>query len=494
MSAGTDRSLVLGWGVGLVLCAAGAFVTAKSTDGRRGSGSGVRDTVAAAPAPAAGRAPSPVSGDTLVVAAVGQRPAATGAALEAPIADAPASAEVEIGAPAAAPAPVARPRSRAAGRPYYTIFDSALVVAIKDSLRRVLDQAVRDSAFPGAYAVVGTSRGIIGDYGAGRIDWAADAPAPTASTIWDLASLTKVVGMTSAVARLVDQGVVQLDAPVQRYLPEFAGAGKERVTVRHLLTHSSGLPSWRPLHKEAESPEARRALVLATPLDTAPGVRYAYSDLGAITLGLLVERLTKQPLDAWLGTRVFQPLGMRDTRFRPDSSLRARIAPTEVDPWRQRHLRGEVHDENAYALGGVSGHAGLFSTGHDLARLARAYLNGGALDGARLASAGTIRRFTAVQDTTLSRRALGWETPTGSNSSGRYMSARAFGHTGFTGTSIWVDPERDLFVILLTNRVNPTRQNTRIGRVRVALADAIVQTVAAHRGTPATPLPSAARP
>jgi CubicO group peptidase (beta-lactamase class C family) len=335
---------------------------------------------------------------------------------------------------------------------------------------------------------------VLAEYAVGRIDWAAEAPAPSDSTIWDLASLTKVIGLTTAVARLVDAGMVRLDAPVQRYLPAFAGPGKERVTVRHLLTHSSGLPSWRPLHKEAETPEARRALVLATPLDTTPGTRYAYSDLGAITLGLMVERLTKRPLDAYLEARVFAPLRMADTRYRPDSADLPRTAPTEIDPWRQRHLRGEVHDENAWALGGVSGHAGLFSTAHDLARFARMYLNGGSLDGRRVLSRAVIRRFTTRQDSALSHRALGWETPNGQNSAGSLLGRRAFGHTGFTGTSIWMDPERDLFVILLSNRVNPSRQNTRIGRVRVALADAVVQVVAAQRGKPAASLPSVTRP
>jgi CubicO group peptidase (beta-lactamase class C family) len=203
-----------------------------------------------------------------------------------------------------------------------------------------------------------------------------------------------------------------------------------------------------------------------------------YSDLGVIIAGDIVARVTGQPLDAFLQARVFGPLGMRETRYRPDSSLLARIAPTEVDPWRQRHLRGEVHDENAFALGGVSGHAGLFSTGHDLARLARMYLQDGDLDGVRFVSPATVRRFTTLQDSQLSHRALGWETPNGTNSAGRLMSRRAFGHTGFTGTSIWIDPERGLFVILLSNRVNPTREHRAITGVRVAVADAVMRAIA----------------
>ena len=522
MTARADRSLVLAWGVGLALCGAGAFVTRAASGARVAEARGevALDTAATMHGLIVREAWDGTVGDSGRGAPPESNLPNPAPATITPATPTTSSARAESTTPdpsrTAAPSPTPIPSlaraadrstvaagsavARASGR----VFDSTLVTALRDTLRLILDRAVADSAFPGAYAVVGTSKGIIADHGAGRIDWAPDAPVPTASTVWDLASLTKVVSMTSAMESLVDRGLVALDAPVRRYLPEFTGRGKERVTVRHLLTHSSGLPSWRPLHKEADTPEARRALVLATPLDTAPGIRYVYSDLGAITLGFLIERVTKQPLDAYVAARVFQPLGMRDTRYRPDSSLLARIAPTEIDPWRQRHLRGEVHDENAFALGGVSAHAGLFSTGHDLARLARMYLNGGALDGRRFVARRTLDRFTRVQDTTISRRALGWETPTGSNSAGRYLGPRAFGHTGFTGTSMWMDPERDLFVILLTNRVNPSRQNTRISRVRVALADAVVQTVAAHgaaprrdaprSGPPATSLPSVPRP
>jgi CubicO group peptidase (beta-lactamase class C family) len=264
---------------------------------------------------------------------------------------------------------------------------------------------------------------------------------------------------------------------VQRYLPSWTGPNKERVTIRHLLTHSSGLPAWRPVYKEATDPESAMRLVYATQLDTLPGTRMVYSDLGAILLGEVVRAVTGQRLDAYAAEHVFGPLRMTDTRYLPPASELSRIAPTEIDPWRQRHLRGEVHDENASALGGVSAHAGLFSTGADLARLARAYLNGGALDGARVFDEATMRRFTTVQDSAFSNRALGWETPTGNNSAGHLLTRPAFGHTGFTGTSIWIDPSRDLFVILLTNRVNPTRANLKISRVRQALADAVVQAV-----------------
>ncbi len=348
--------------------------------------------------------------------------------------------------------------------------------SLADTVRAVLDAAIRDSAFPAAYAIVGRKSGVVTEYGAGHINWG-NTPTPTQHTLWDMASLTKVVSLTSAMMQLVEQGRVSLDAPVQRYLPSWTGPNKERVTIRHLLTHSSGLPAWRPVYKEAVDPPSALRLVYDTPLDTLPGARMVYSDLGAILLGEVVRAVTGEALDAYTAKHVFGPLKMSFTRYLPAAADSAHIAPTEVDPWRQRHLRGEVHDENAFALGGVSAHAGLFSCAHDLARLARAYLNGGTLDGARIFSAATIAQFTAVQDSLFSNRALGWETPTGTNSAGRLMKRPAFGHTGFTGTSIWIDPSSDLFVILLTNRVNPTRANTKITRVRQALADAAVATL-----------------
>lgn len=354
---------------------------------------------------------------------------------------------------------------------------NAAPAALADRVGFVMNRALTDSAFPGAIALVGNHNGIVLERSVGHLDWA-DSTAPDEHTLWDLASLTKVVALTSVMMQLVEQGRVKLDAPVRRYIPEFTGRWKGRVTVRHLLTHSSGLPSWRPLYKETTSPADALALAIATPLDTPPGVHMVYSDLGAIILGEIARRVTKTPLDRYVTANVFGPLGMTESFYRPDTSLLSRIAPTEMDPWRQRHLRGEVHDENAFALGGVSGHAGLFSSAHDLSRLAQAYLNGGTLDGKRIWSRRTIEQFTQIQNVKLSHRALGWETANGANSGGRFMSAQAFGHTGFTGTSIWIDPGNDIFVILLSNRVNPTRENRRITGVRTALADSVMALMA----------------
>jgi CubicO group peptidase (beta-lactamase class C family) len=305
--------------------------------------------------------------------------------------------------------------------------------------------------------------------------------------------------MTSAMMQLVEQGKVQLDAPVQRYLPEWQGPNKEKVTVRDLITHRSGLPAFKTYYKLNLSPDSTLKLFFATPLDTLPGVRMVYSDIGAILLGKVVERVSGETLDQYLARRVFAPLGMRDTRYRPDPSLLPRIAPTERDPWRGRLVHGEVHDENAFALGGVSAHAGLFSSAHDLSRLARAYLNGGELDGGRLASAATIRQFTTVQDSAFSSRALGWDTPSERSSAGHFIRRPGFGHTGFTGTSLWIAPQHDLYVLLLTNRVDPTRENSKVGPVRIAVADAAMRAlypaiVSAIEARDASSPPSTPRP
>ena len=345
---------------------------------------------------------------------------------------------------------------------------------LHDTLQSILDRGVVDSAFPGAIAVIGNHAGPIVTVAAGHLDWA-PSPVPNDRTLWDLASLTKVVGMTSAMMQLVEQGKVVLDAPVQRYLPEWQGPNKDKVTVRDLITHRSGLPAFKTYYKLNLSPDSTLALFMNTSLDTLPGVRMVYSDIGAILLGKIVERVSGERLDRYLAEHVFRPLGMFDTQYRPDSSLLSRIAPTERDPWRGRLVHGEVHDENAYALGGISGHAGLFSTAHDLSRLAEAYLNGGEIDGARFAKASTIRQFTTVEDSTFSSRALGWDTPSDRSSAGHFIKRPAFGHTGFTGTSLWIAPQHDLYVLLLTNRVNPTREHNGIGRVRVQVADAAMR-------------------
>ncbi|MEP6492827.1 MAG: serine hydrolase [bacterium] len=351
---------------------------------------------------------------------------------------------------------------------------------IRDSLKRVLDRALADSAFPGAVAVVGTRGRVIGQYAVGRLDWAA-SPAPDDRTLWDLASLTKVVGLTSGIMQLVARSQISVDAPVQRYLPNWTGRNKDRVTIRHLLTHTSGLPAFKAYDEITHDPDSLAKLMFATELDTLPSARMVYSDIGAYMLGRVLEKVSGETLDGYLHAHVFEPAGMHETMYKPPASLLPRIAPTEIDPRRGGLVRGKVHDERAYYLGGVSAHAGIFSDAHDLTRFAQMYLNNGTIDGREILPPASIAQFTVRQ---VADRALGWQKPDGSNSAGHLMSPEAFGHTGFTGTSIWMDPTNDVFVILLSNRVNPTRANTKIGRVRVQLADAVLGILqTAHRGS-----------
>ena len=361
--------------------------------------------------------------------------------------------------------------------------DAALRDAVQADVQRVLDRARADSAFPGAFAVVGTRAGVLAEYGVGTLDWA-PSPRPDEHTMWDLASLTKVIGLTTAIMQLAEQQRIDLAAPLQRYLPTWTGRNKEKVTVRHLLTHTSGLPAFKAYDEITHDPDSLAKLMFATPLDTLPGAKMVYSDIGAYMLGRLVEEVSGQSLDLYLHDHVFEPLAMHETTYRPPISLWARIAPTELDTVQRRRLvRGMVHDERAYYLGGVSAHAGLFSSGHDLARFARMYLNGGMLDGVRVIQPATIAQFTAYADSMFSNRGIGWQKPelpgmrftTAAPWAGHTMSSRSYGHTGFTGTSIGMDPTRDLFVILLSNRVDPTRNNNKISEVRRQLADAIVR-------------------
>ena len=338
---------------------------------------------------------------------------------------------------------------------------------------RVVQRGIKAGGFPGAAVVVGRKGAAVWRKGFGRLDWASASPHVSPSeTIYDLASLTKVVGTTTAVMILYDEGLIELDDPVSKYLPEFSGGLKDSVTIRLLLEHRSGLPADRPLWRLASSPADARRIVLSTSLDYRPGSRYVYSDLGAMTLAFIVEHVTGQPLDGFLHDRVFAPLGMSHTFFRPADSLRDRVAPTEVTPPRGYPLQGEVHDENAYALGGVAGHAGLFSTAQDLAVFAQMMLNGGEYDGVRIVADSTVQLFTARA---AGSRALGWAMADGQWGSGRFLSDQAYGHVGYTGTSLWIDPSREMFVILLTNRVHAARARRPakvIADVRADLSDA----------------------
>jgi serine-type D-Ala-D-Ala carboxypeptidase len=346
-----------------------------------------------------------------------------------------------------------------------------------EAINRVVQRGIAAGGYPGAAVVVGRRGATVVERGFGHLSWGTTTPhvSPDA-TIYDLASLTKVVGTTTAIMVLYDQGRIGLDVPVTAYLPAFSGGYKDSVTVRQLLTHHSGLPAGRDLWRLAITPDEARRYVLDTPLECRPGDCYIYSDLGADVLGMIVESVSGERLDVFLDEHVFQPLGMNDTFFRPADSLKTRVAPTELTPPRGYPLQGEVHDENAYTLGGVAGHAGLFSTASDLAVFAQMMLNGGEYGGKRVVSDSTVALFTKRVAGT---RALGWDTCADGGaedrSCGRYLSERAFGHTGFTGTSLWIDPDRQMFVILLTNRVHAARARRPakvIADVRADLADA----------------------
>ncbi len=340
------------------------------------------------------------------------------------------------------------------------------------TITRVVQRGISAGGYPGAAAVVGRRGAAVVKRGFGRLSWSGESPDVDIHSLYDLASLTKVVGTTTAVMILYDEGKIDLDAPVRDYLPAFSGGNKDRVTIRHLLTHRSGLPAGRDLWRSARTNAEARDQVIATPIYCRPGDCFEYSDLGADVLGFVVETVAGQRLDRFLEKRVFEPLGMNETYFLLPPSERTRTAPTEVSPPRGYPLRGEVHDENAYALGGIAGHAGMFSTAADLSIYAQMLLNGGEYAGHRIIADSTVRLFTARAAGT---RALGWDTCNNKGSCGSLMGAAAYGHTGFTGTSLWIDPERDLFVVLLTNRVHAARAQRPakvIADVRADLADA----------------------
>ena len=357
-----------------------------------------------------------------------------------------------------------------------------------EAVDAIVEAAVAARAFPGGVLAVGRDGALVHLRAFGRLSYDPGAAEVATDTLYDLASLTKVVVTTTLSMILVDEGKLDLDARVHAFFPAFSGPAKESVTVRQLLTHSGGLQWWAPLYKEVKGKQAYLERIVAMDLAYEPGAKTVYSDLGIILLGDILERVSGTPFEELAQKRVLQPLAMKDSRYRPPAELLDRIAPTENDPWRGRVVRGEVHDENALALGGVAPHAGLFSTATDLSHLAQALLDGGTFGGKRIVSRATVELFTERAGIPVSSRGLGWDTPTdesgqrsstpgqpGYSSAGSLFSARSFGHTGFTGTSMWMDPQRGLYVILLTNRVHPTRENNKIRDTRAQVADAVVR-------------------
>ena len=346
----------------------------------------------------------------------------------------------------------------------------------------IIEKAIADKAFPGATLAVGY-KGKVAIHAFGKLSYDAKARAVQTNTMYDIASLTKVVVTTTLVAKLVEGDFpvpLDLDAKIERYLPEWASGPqpdwRHRVTVRHLMTHTSGLPPFKEYWRTSKGKQDTLNRIFAEPLDYEPGTKMVYSDLGIILMAEIIERLTGRTLDELARSYIFGPLQMNDSMYKPPKKIWPVIAPTEIDnQYRHRLIQGEVHDENAAAIGGVSGHAGVFSTAPDLAAFCQMLLNGGVYGHQRILRRATVAQFTAPQELSGRTRTLGWVVPTEGSSSGHFFSTHSFGHTGFTGTSIWIDPDRQLFVVFLTNRVHPTRENHKIAEVRPALHDAIMQ-------------------
>ncbi len=342
------------------------------------------------------------------------------------------------------------------------------------SVDSLIQASIVDEAFPGAALAIGRGGVLAKLEGYGYFTYE-KKEAITPRSVFDLASLTKVVATTTAAMKLYDEGRLDLEERVATFLPEFAHGGKSDIRIRHLLTHSAGLIPFRPFHQMGVT--TREALIdsiMAEPLLYEPGTESRYSDLGMITMMLVVEQITGDSFDTYAREHIFEPLGMYATGFRRTGTADTTIVPTEFDEsFRNRLVQGEVHDESAWILGGTSGHAGVFSTAEDLSKLAYMLIHEGRIGGEQFIEPETVRRFTRAVDSDLSTRALGWDTksPDGYSSGGERFGPNSFGHTGFTGTSFWVDPDQDLFVILLTNRVFPTRENRKIVQVRPKLAD-----------------------
>jgi CubicO group peptidase (beta-lactamase class C family) len=339
----------------------------------------------------------------------------------------------------------------------------------------IMEKAIAARAFPACSLAV-TFRGeLVAHKALGRFTYDPASREVTTASIFDLASLTKVIATTAMAMILYERGLLDLEAPVTAIVPEFDGDSPRRreITLRMLLAHSSGLPTYEKLFLRAQTREDLLQAAFTTQLAAAPGARAEYSDIGFIILGVVLERLADESLDAFCQREIFGPLGMTHTTFNPAPALKDSIPPTDDDRTFRHHIiQGEVQDENAGVLGGIAGHAGLFSTAEDLAIFAHAVLNGGH----PILRSSTIelfsRRESAPEGTS---RALGWDTPSAPSQSGKYFSSRSFGHLGYTGTSLWIDPERQLSITLLTNRTWPDCQNQAMKQVRPALHDAVIE-------------------
>jgi CubicO group peptidase (beta-lactamase class C family) len=346
----------------------------------------------------------------------------------------------------------------------------------------VLRSGIAERAFPGAAIGVVHQGKLVAYKGLGRFTYEEAAPAVSADTIYDLASVTKVIATTVACMLLYERGQVSLEQPIVDLLPEFSAAGidhndgrRDQVTFRMLLAHSSGLPAYVKLFQTAHNKEDLLRQAFRIQLVADPGARAEYSDIGFILLGEALQRLTRERLDAFCNREIFATLGLTQTGFNPPLNWKLLIPPTENDlAFRHRLIQGDVNDENAAVLGGVAGHAGCFSTVRDVSAFAQCML----LGGTPLVQKKTLEIFTRREEVPPgTSRALGWDTPSRPSQSGRYFSSRSYGHLGYTGTSLWIDPERQLSVTLLTNRTWPDRGSQAIKQIRPTFHDAIIEAI-----------------
>jgi CubicO group peptidase (beta-lactamase class C family) len=367
----------------------------------------------------------------------------------------------------------------------------------------VLREAIAQRAFPAASIAVTRQDELVALKTFGHFTYETSSLSATTATLFDLASVTKVVATTTAIVILYERGQLELDAPVAGIIPEFLAdscgeldSRRRDITFRMLLAHSSGLPAYEKLFLKAQARDELLRAAFTTSLSADPGTRAEYSDIGFIILGAALERIAGEPLDIFCQREIFGPLAMASTTFNPPAELRPQIPPTLDDrTFRHRIIQGEVHDENAFVLGGVAGHAGLFSTAEDIARLAHATLEYGAGASAREMlkeeshpsgspnkcialpiRPETIALFTRREPTPSgTSRALGWDTPSSPSQSGKYFGPTSFGHLGYTGTSLWIDPTRQLSITLLTNRTWPDNANQAIKQIRPKFHDAIIE-------------------
>jgi CubicO group peptidase (beta-lactamase class C family) len=354
----------------------------------------------------------------------------------------------------------------------------------------ILHEAINQKAFPAASVAVTHSGSLVALKALGSFTSEAGAPSSSRSlreggqdalhptTLFDLASLTKAVATTTIAMLLYERGLLDLEAPVSAIVPEFTTDAardprRQEVTLRMLLTHSSGLPAHEKFFLKARTRAELLEAAFTTPLAVDPATRTEYSDIGFIILGTALERLADESLDRFSQREIFAPLAMTHTTFNPPLEIRAKIPPTADDQtFRRRIIQGEVQDENASVLGGVAPHAGLFSTAEDLAKFAQAMLN----HGSPILRPETVALFTRRESTPPgTSRALGWDTPSAPSQSGKYFSPQSFGHLGYTGTSLWIDPTRQLSITLLTNRTWPDCSNQAIKQIRPKFHDAIIE-------------------